>query len=347
MFSLYDLGAQTGTSLVAADDDGDAQAAISGRTNSTQPLLNQHLGLELEHESHTQVPHGRHVSVQPNLTLDQDGVPANQIDELAQVSAPEAIDRLAHKMSRQNLQLDKERPSDPVDAAAPGPQPWPGLEVDDGSQPAGRCVDMFDSGPLEVDQGVGYSLAESRRLRRQLGTQFHNNPTSASRIESLVADMISTGTQCNVRSAPLPAWPARPVPTAASESVNINTPKDDEPRSQVTVVAPPGILEVDPDYEGQPEIEDRAWADEFLNMRRVRNRGLAKRQKHLNGIVTYEGAQATAFRCETVVKSRIRMRKRRDGKSVTSSIAPSSLASSPVIPPSLPSPSGARMNEFP
>ncbi|KAH8881551.1 hypothetical protein GQ53DRAFT_773166 [Thozetella sp. PMI_491] len=359
MFNFYTLGMQTRASG-AADDEGievSPDDTASGTLSSTNHPMSTSAPAPASASTSALPPTQDPVSVppQPDTPPLPSPIPAassfDQNETPLAPSSPMAIDTLTRTLSRQNLQLDelasapRMLPAQVPVLDMPSPRPWPGLEVDDEPHYDPMSIDMFAPGPLEADENPSYPAPNSERLLRQLRSQFHNNPTNRSRIQSLVDDMMTVSDSLPEPSiAPTPA-PQEPPVSTTTQTPQIISENSLEPDPRYAI--PDGIsdsLQVDTEWAKQAEEEeDGAWAAQFLSLRRAKYRGLAKRQRHGDGIVTYEGAQATAFRCENVVRSRIRMRRRdkdktHRSKSMASSVATSSVMSSPVVPPSIPSP---------
>jgi hypothetical protein len=168
-------------------------------------------------------------------------------------------------------------------------------------------------------------VSHPRTLRRQqssgLGT---TEPSSSRTTQSLVESMISSGSQCNVHSAPLP------TPTSATRRGPII-----EPAPNVSLDLSCVGLEVDEAYcEGnEPDDEELAWIENMISLRRARSPGGIR--KH--GLLRYRPSAEVGLRCANAVRNRPRMRKRpKLGPNSKASSVVSSAISSPVIPPSIP-----------
>ncbi|KAK3684898.1 hypothetical protein B0T22DRAFT_202388 [Podospora appendiculata] len=267
------------------------------------------------------------------------------------------VDSLAHKLSKQNLQLDGRGSVQPQIQSLPPPthlltpQPWSGLDIDDEQhQPhvseglPGRSLPLSlsshsDAGrQLDVDEAE-ITRPEPSRLQRQRSRQFNDKSNSTRAVHPLLESMISTGTQCNVQSAqnaPLP--PPPPTPTPITSLARLEPIIEPDPDLQTME------LEVDEAYcNGTTTTltdEDMLFVDNIMSLRRAGTPGGIR--KHMIGGVAlrYQLSADAALRCQTVVRSRPRMRKRKNHtrpNSVASS-AITSAVGSPVIPPSIPSP---------
>ncbi|KAK3327748.1 hypothetical protein B0T19DRAFT_172879 [Cercophora scortea] len=270
------------------------------------------------------------------------------------------VDSLAHKLSRQNLQLDGRDSVQPHLESLPSPshmlnsQPWSGLEIDDDQHQLplpedlpGRSLPLLPTSPTDTGRHVDVDEAETARpepsrLQRQRSRQFNDKSNSTRAVHPLVESMISTGTQCNVQTAqnaPPPPPPPAPAPTP--------TPTTSLARLEPIIEPDPDLqtmeLEVDEAYcNGTATLteEDMSFVDNIMSLRRAGTPGGIR--KHMIGGIAlrYQLSADAALRCQTVVRSRPRMRKRKNytrQNSVTSS-AITSAVGSPVIPPSIPSP---------
>ncbi|KAK1771062.1 hypothetical protein QBC33DRAFT_526707 [Phialemonium atrogriseum] len=167
----------------------------------------------------------------------------------------------------------------------------------------------------------------SRAFRRQQSTHFNtdpNNPTSSRTPQTVVEGMISSGSQCNVRSGPLP------TPTSAMWLDPIIEPDDN------LNFDPPCVdLEVDEAYcaGNLPDGDEMAWIESVMSLRRASTPGGIRKNRYL----PYRPSADAGMRCANVVRNRPRMRRRKKlGPNSKASSAISSPISSPVIPPSLP-----------
>ncbi|KAK3370202.1 hypothetical protein B0H63DRAFT_310587 [Podospora didyma] len=265
--------------------------------------------------------------------------------------SPPTVDNLVHKLSRQNLRFDSlglplpqsspaisDKPDDPD--ILPTIQPWTGLEVDDElpvrpSTPTHRLSDtippltLLDHGsPIEVDELAGPS-PDIRPTNWQATKELYSNSVSA-RVNARLASMISTGTQCNVRSAPQPG-PTLPTRLTTSSVVEERIPSWD--------------LEVDEAYaNGTADVdeEERVFTESIMSLRRAAGPGGIRKNMVAGIPLRYRLSTEAALRCPNVVRSRPRMRRRdKDSRSRRDSVASSGITSamsSPIIPPSIPSP---------
>ncbi|KAM7209184.1 hypothetical protein V8F20_000522 [Naviculisporaceae sp. PSN 640] len=177
------------------------------------------------------------------------------------------------------------------------------------------------------------SLSPGARLRKQLSTQFRDKPTTSVANTARIEQMISSGTQCNVQNMPLPT-------ASTSTSATTAAPPKSEPVKRDYVYSPME-LEVDEAYcNGNDTFEeDLSFVDSIMSLRRAGAPGGIRKQV-VNGVpLRYQLSADAALRCQTVVKNRPRMRRRKKTRpeSMASSAATSAI-SSPVIPPSIPSP---------
>lgn len=174
------------------------------------------------------------------------------------------------------------------------------------------------------------NTSETRRQRPEKRQLKHNAQTQSRSIRALVEEMIETGTQCNVRSAPpLPA-PSAPVLSSLDDL------KVDHGYDFASME-----LEVDERYrDGTVDVleEERALL-ESIQVRRAGNGPAGIRKHTVEGTLPlrYQLSAEAAMRCATVVRSRPRMRRRKEHGtgSVTSSVAYST-HSSPMAQPVLP-----------
>ncbi|KAK3956117.1 hypothetical protein QBC32DRAFT_203732 [Pseudoneurospora amorphoporcata] len=234
-------------------------------------------------------------------------------------------------------------------------QSWAGLgslEVDDGIEmddafdledaklqsllpPSFRHIDYPSSVAPSIPNAASSSSAntsESKGKRPERRQLKHNAQTQSRSIQALVEEMVETGTQCNVRSAPLPA-PSAPVLSTLDDL------KVDHGYDFASME-----LEVDERYrDGTVDVleEERALLESIQVRRAGAGNGPAGVRKHtVEGTLPlrYQLSAEAAMRCATVVRSRPRMRRRKEHGtgSVTSSVAYST-NSSPMAQPVQPS----------
>ena len=248
----------------------------------------------------------------------------------------------------------------------PGLHQWPTLEVDENPESlddifsqepphlsllavAHRRSQLFrgESSSMGTGAGAGNGEGSSRsagsRLRKQLSSQFRDSlrPINTLASQARVEEMISSGTQCNVQNTPAPTTP---TPTSSTSiTVPVPVPVTAKPDPDPNYVFSPMNLEVDEAYcNGTTDVveDDMSFVEAVMSMRRA-GAPSGVRKQVVNGIpLRYQLSADAALRCQTVVKSRPRMRRRKKtgrSDSVISS-AVTSAVSSPVIPPSIPSP---------
>ncbi|KAK3403455.1 hypothetical protein B0T20DRAFT_26734 [Sordaria brevicollis] len=221
------------------------------------------------------------------------------------------------------------------------------LEVDDGIEmddaidlddadiksllpPSYSASSITPSTPNITFSSSSANTSETRRQRPEKKQLKYNAQTQSRSIQALVEDMIETGTQCNVRSAPpLPA-PSAPVLSSLDDL------KVDHGFDFASME-----LEVDERYrDGTVDVleEERALL-ESIQVRRAGNVPAGIRKHTVEGTLPlrYQLSAEAAMRCATVVRSRPRMRRRKEHGtgSVTSSVAYST-HSSPMAQPVLP-----------
>ncbi|KAK0635629.1 hypothetical protein B0T17DRAFT_50805 [Bombardia bombarda] len=271
-----------------------------------------------------------------------------------------AVDSLVHKLSKQNLQLDRhtsvqpQLPSESADLShlpdVPTLQPWSGLEVDD--EPQAPCafpmrptpggsqqwipsrIEVDDNDDTDMADIAKPDLSQFRSLHRKVSL-LSVKPISMRVADPRVEEMIARGAQCNVNCGP------PPTPTSSSKLASILEPDPD--------FSPPnGALEVDEAYcNGHADMlsDELAIVDNLMSLRRAGTLGGIRKQMVAGIPLRYQLSADAALRCQTVVRSRPRMRKRKnranDHRTNANSIASSAVTSaisSPVIPPSIPSP---------
>ena len=259
-----------------------------------------------------------------------------------------SVDNLTHELSKQHLRLDELASAHglPVDSSLrklTAPQAPSDFEIDDAPTPAPHLNDFTPS--LHLDPSMTPSHADEVMTEaapvmdmpvHQPPRLSHDNPSSTTMMQSLAEDMVWTGTQCNADPTPLPASASTPLVSPRPSTLTLQefaakfAASSDSDKSDPFATK----LEVDEEYCKSNDGDELTWAEHYL-FRRAKYRGLVKR--HPSGMLQYQAAADSAFRCANVVKSRPRMRKRdKDRKramSVASSIAFSSAAPSPMMHP--------------
>lgn len=171
-----------------------------------------------------------------------------------------------------------------------------------------------------------------KRLARQRSSHFNNNPDNTRTIQTLVEDMIASGSQCNVRGAS--ASPLTPTWARTGGGPLL------EPDDEVHFDARCMDLEVDEAFASgrtsDTEREETFLMETVLSLRRA----AAPAGVRKVGSLQYRASADAAMSCANVVRNRPRMRKRgnagkRRRESKASAIVTSPF-SSPVVPPSLP-----------
>ncbi|KAK4104330.1 hypothetical protein N658DRAFT_412018, partial [Parathielavia hyrcaniae] len=288
------------------------------------------------------------------------------------LSSERTVERLAHKLSEQKLQLGppghdqlRRQPTPPFSTSIPGltaPKMrsfhrWADSQAS--GQPRHHFLDalsddhtaswlptsLHNSGePIEVDEeyqekpsGDDRRLLDVRRPRRQ--PSGHLGASSGTRpVDPRLETMIASGTQCNVHSEPRPtSKPPRPT------------------TSNATIAALPAFIEPDPDC-AMPALEvdlDDAdvggvsglpadLADEAISLRHASGPGGIRKYAVEGFALRYRLSADVALRCPNVVRSRPRMRRRhkKAGENGESSAATSAVSSpamssagSPCLPP--------------
>ncbi|KAH7633101.1 hypothetical protein B0T09DRAFT_86218 [Sordaria sp. MPI-SDFR-AT-0083] len=169
--------------------------------------------------------------------------------------------------------------------------------------------------PNAASSSSSANTSESKGKRPERRQSKHNAQTQSRSIQALVEEMIETGTQCNVRSAPLPA-PSAPVLSTLDDL------KVDHGYDFASMK-----LEVDERYrDGTVDVleEERALL-ESIQVRRAGSGPAGIRKHTVEGTLPlrYQLSAEAALRCATVVRSKPRMRRRKEHGtgSVTSSVA--------------------------
>ena len=210
-----------------------------------------------------------------------------------------SIDSISEKLQKQHIRLDTMdmfRPSRLFASEGSSFQTGLELEVDPRYQlpsppdtnrttsTSSSVTSPLSTLPFSMDE-TDLTAQDPKRLRRQLTTQFNNNPQNTRTIQTLVADMISTGDQCNVYST-----------TPSSPTV-----MEPDNKTEMELTA----LEVDEAYVADGD--DMSWMETLVSMRRASGPGGIR--KH--GQLRYRTSADMALRCANVVRSVPRMRKRR------------------------------------
>jgi hypothetical protein len=293
-----------------------------------------------------------------------------------ELSPRRTVERLTRKLSKQNLQLSRasrgqlRQPTPLRSPSAAGvdvesPQlrrvrAWAEHEANAQQQqqqflpspseyttgPSWMPIPTLDAGePIEVDEAYleekpdDRRLLDVRRLRRQASGQLRGSSTTRP-INPRLEGLIATGTQCTVRSDP----PSSPASSSLPTSL--------------TMASLPPFIEADPDCAMPgPELEvDETevggisdlpqemmdFAEGAMPLRYASAPG-GIRKYTIGGVaLRYRLSADAALRCQNVVRSRPRMRKRtktRHGSNASSSAATSAIhspvlssASSPPMP---------------
>lgn len=257
-------------------------------------------------------------------------------------SAPDSVESLAQELSRQNLQLDRanlEQLQLQLSSPSLSPRPpymssiplCPELEIDDEPPPrldsrsrrqALPALSLtMPPCPMDLDQRP--VAPDMKRLSRQRSSQFNNDPNNSRTIQTLVEDMIASGSQCNVhRASQPPLTPTSPNTLGPGDGVKVDV---DCMHLQVDDAYANGLTL-------DAEKEEALLMKTMMSLRRA---GAPSGVRKI-GLLQYRASADAAFNCVNVVRSRPRMRKRgrtHRGSKAYSII--SSAFSSPVIPPSI------------
>jgi hypothetical protein len=273
------------------------------------------------------------------------------------------VERLAHKLSEQNLRLSPPSPDQPQtqptrllsSSAATGldtpvlcdfrswagsevhGQPWPHFPSASFDYHAIPGLPISTQGfgePIEVDEEYQQKpddrrLLDVRRPRRQTSGQLRGT-SSIRPVDHRLETMIAAGTQCKVHSESRPTRPASSTASAAHPSFI-------EPDPECAMPSPD--LEVDdPDAGGVAEPAGDV-VDESISLRYASGPG-GIRKYTVGGIaLRYRLSADAALRCPNVVRSRPRMRRRHKtrhgdaGSSAVTSAVTSPAMSSAGSPP--------------
>lgn len=145
--------------------------------------------------------------------------------------------------------------------------------------------------PLEEDpaESSPHHRQDIEHLRPQKSSQFNNVPPNTRAIQTLVEEMVSTGSQCNVYTPPL-------APTCPAEVDGTN---------EMDYEMGPAGLEVDENSGDDAKYESPS-IEKFLSLRRAAGTtGIRK-----GGFLLHQSSTDTALRSQHLVKNRPRMRKR-------------------------------------
>ncbi|KAK4236428.1 hypothetical protein C8A03DRAFT_16934 [Achaetomium macrosporum] len=295
------------------------------------------------------------------------------------MSPGQTVERLARKLSKQCLQQGRSSDGEPQTQPTPL-SPYsvedlqnPGLtrisdcsdqdlrgqslqHLPGGPSDAGYTIpwlpisDQVVGEPIEVDEAYcepadDRLLPDVKRSGRQPSSQLRGS-SSTRPLDRRLEDMISSGTQCNVRSK------LRSIPTPSRPTPRWAHPPEPGPIEADPDCAMPGPdLEVDDaDGEGLSEAPGDllAMAEGGVSLRYASGPGGIR--KHMVGGIAlqYRLSADAALRCRNVVRNRPRMRKRhktRHGSSAASSAVTSAVnspvmssAPSPSLPPTQPQP---------
>ncbi|KAK4178358.1 hypothetical protein QBC36DRAFT_106257 [Triangularia setosa] len=255
------------------------------------------------------------------------------------------VDKLARKLSKQNLQHNSRVHAQTSRQIAPSPlQSMPPVvpetpvivpETSTVAFPAYLEVDQQYQQPTppqppSVSRGTGIEKPEDKRLEFKKLRRH----ASARALEARLQAMIDSETQCNVRSEPLPP----PPPTTTMVRPWLAQPPVGEPvfievDPDCTMPTWDDTLEVDENDTGDMPIEDLATSSRHAHA------PSGVRKHSIGGVaLRYRLSVDAALRCQNVVRNRPRMRKRdksRHGSTVSSAMT--SAISSPVIAPTMPS----------
>ncbi|KAL0465509.1 hypothetical protein QR685DRAFT_131360 [Neurospora intermedia] len=343
------------TSTASAPASTSASASTAASVPSFQPSL-----LATEPAPQSAFPSARHVvdKLAHELSVQ------NLQREALQLEAKSLVQQQQQQQLSQEQEQQQQEPLSPPTAMSLVPDPatttpadhqsWAGigsLEVDDGIEmddafelqdanlqfllpPSFRKNDYSSSARSSIPNASSSSSSgntlESRRQRPEKRQSEHKAHTQSRSIQALVEEMVETGTQCNVKSAPLPA-PSAPV-LSKLDDLNVDHGFDFASME----------LEVDERYrDGTVDVlEEEQALLESIQVRRAGS-GSAGIRKHMvegNLPLHYQLSAEAAMRCATVVRSRPRMRRRKEHGtgSVTSSVAYST-NSSPMAQPVQPS----------
>ncbi|KAK4669257.1 uncharacterized protein QC763_201330 [Podospora pseudopauciseta] len=258
------------------------------------------------------------------------------------------VDRLARKLSKQNLQHSNRVNAQSSMPMAPSPlQSMPPVVPETPSIAAETFTTPFPA-HVEVDQQYQQptssqpptilpDTAAEKPEDKRLDFKELRRHASARALQARLQAMIDNETQCNVRSEPMPPPPPPPPPAATIPRPWLAPP-----------VGEPVIIEVDPDcampnWDNSLEVDENDTSDIALDglvsSARHAHAPSGVRKQSIGGVaLRYRLSVDAALRCQNVVRNRPRMRKRdksRHGSTVSSAMT--SAISSPVVGPTIPS----------
>ncbi|KXX81810.1 hypothetical protein MMYC01_202988 [Madurella mycetomatis] len=382
MYGRFACGTQAGAAAWGSTND-EVPVQPQGNTDGQQPPVPvpvpvpqpneemQHGQDQYQHQ-HQHPDRRRDASQTPQPSLSSADAPSP--DTVGKSSPTRTVERLARKLSKQNLQLSHQKhgqlqtqpqplslPSPAVLPNAPEPpsfREWAELEAD--GQPQQHFAPPHSAGhitpwllsvpepsePIEVDESYLKKPDEGRldvkQPRRRPSGYLRGGHVSKRPVDPRLEGMIANEMQCSVRAEP-PAMPATSTPSSPSTSTAGQTRIIQAPfiEPDPDYVVPNNALEPDDDEdEGMVDIlrEDLGLAEGGIPLRAAIGPGGIR--KHTVGGISlrYRLSVDAALRCANVVRSRPRMRKRAKNRhGSTTSSAATSVAPSPVIPPSVPS----------
>lgn len=224
-------------------------------------------------------------------------------DESPYESPRASIDAIAHELRRQHLRPDEHLPTHSSDLLSLSLFNMD-MEVDPmflnppvtGSPPRTATTSVpptTDPSALTLEGGVtspnprDSARLEIKRVRRKISSKFYNRAPSNQAMQTLVEDMVHTGTQCDVRSPP--------VMTAT------NIEADHSTRLGIGGIT----LEVDENLDDDAGLES-PLVERLMEIRRGSgSSGISK-----GGFPLYRSSTESALRCQNLVRNRPRMRKR-------------------------------------
>lgn len=382
MYGRFACGTQAGAAAWESTND-EVPVQPQGNTDEQQTPVPVPVSQPNEEMQHSQDQH-QHQRQHQDRRRDASQTPqpspssvdAPSPDNAGKSSPTRTVERLARKLSKQNLQLDRQKHGQlqaqpqpqplslPSPAALPNvPEPpsfreWAGLEAD--GQPQQHFAPPHSashitpwllsvpgpSEPIEVDESYVKRPDEGRldvkHPRRRPSGYLRGGHVSKRPVDPRLEGMIANETQCSVRAEP-PAMPTISTPSSPSASTAGQTGTIQAPFivPDPDYVVPNGALEPDDNEdEGMTDIlrEELGLAEGSIPLRAAIGPGGIR--KHTVGGISlrYRLSADAALRCANVVRSRPRMRKRAKNRhGSTTSSAATSVAPSPVIPPSVPS----------
>ncbi|KAK4121028.1 hypothetical protein N657DRAFT_578504 [Parathielavia appendiculata] len=359
--------------------EGNEEKAQPAPIPSNEESQQQHDQYQQHHHQQHQQPQRQQRQHHQHQYLGQDADPISQPysgrpantplpEASAKLSPERAVERLAHRLSEQYLQLSspchdqlQHQPTPSLPSSIPSLvtselrafHRWAESEVrgqrqhrfldaksDDHTVPWLPISRGGIGEPIEVDEAYqekldGRRFLDVRRPRRQTSGQLGGS-SSTRPVDRRLEAMIASGTQCNVHSEPRP------------------TPNPSKPTSNIAIVAQPAFIEPDPDC-AMPtlkvEVDDANaggvlgplgdLADEGISLRYASGPGGVRKYTVEGFALRYRLSADVALRCANVVRSRPRMRRRhKKANENTGSPAVMSAVSSPAMSsaesPSLP-----------